>query len=87
MGRSEINDYSCFYSIADREYFFNGAIKEDLFWLMKLWAPDLGVWIVSTAAVGMLLTFLQTGFNVREVELVPFRYAKSYYRIDKDNLD
>lgn len=59
--------------IADREYFFNGALKEDLSWLMKLWLPDLGVWIVATAAMGMMLTFLQTGFNIRE-KWIKFRF-------------
>jgi flagellar biosynthetic protein FlhB len=59
--------------IADREYFFNGSLKEDLIYLTKLWAPDLGLWILAVAAVGMLGTFLQTDFNVRE-KWIKFRF-------------
>lgn len=62
-----------FKRIEEREYFFNGSVKEDVAWLMRLWIPDLGLWIVSTAAVGCLITFLQTGFNIRE-KLIKFRF-------------
>lgn len=59
--------------IGEREYFFNGSLKEDLVWLTKLWLPDLGLWIVATAICGMLLTFIQTNFNIRE-EWIKFRF-------------
>lgn len=62
-----------FARISERNYFSNGAVKEDVFWLMRLWGPDLGVWVLATGIVGMLITFLQTNFNIRE-KWIKFRF-------------
>ncbi len=55
-----------FLRIAEREYFFNGTLQQDLTWLFRLWAPDLGLWVLATATAGAFITLLQTKFNIRE---------------------